>query len=115
MARDETASRIAGEVRRLLRRAASTTGTAAPRGGAGTPREDGGAAVTRALEAYTRGEIIEAVRALARLSALHPQSHGVRNPAAASTLGALARRDSDHDARPEEFLLALLLLKEALD
>jgi hypothetical protein len=102
MGRDETAQRLAGDIRRLLRRAAG-------------PGEGDDASVTRALEAYTRGDVAEGVRLLARVSALHPQTRGTRNPAAASTLGALARRSDDRDARPEEFLLALALLKEALD
>ncbi|MBC7804997.1 MAG: hypothetical protein H7145_02485, partial [Akkermansiaceae bacterium] len=89
------------EIRRLLHKAGADTD--AP-------------SVNAAVEAYTEGAHREAVRSVARLSALHTIPDGETQRRAAAVLGAMARRRG-HDAeapQPEESLLALLLAKTAL-
>ena len=110
MARDEMVTRLIGEVRRTLRPGRRQKIAAS---GGDASEEDAGRGLDRALEAYVEGRYAPAVRALAEVAALHGAPRGDRARIAASVLGTLARRPDDRDARPEEFLLALLLLKQA--
>ena len=116
MARDEAATRLVEEARRSLK------SLRRPRGGEADEDEDlsgggGGDTLARALEAYTEGRYAAAVRATAEAAARQVGGGAPRggNPGriAAAVLGALARRPDDRDARPEEFLLALLLLRRS--
>ncbi|MBC8134312.1 MAG: hypothetical protein H8F28_00305, partial [Fibrella sp.] len=100
-ARDQTVNKLAEEIRRLLHKSGADTD--AP-------------SVNAAVEAYTEGAHREAVRSVARLSALHTTPDGETQRRAAAVLGAMARR-RNHETEaqhPEELLLALLLAKTAL-
>ncbi|MBC8138114.1 MAG: hypothetical protein H8F28_19715, partial [Fibrella sp.] len=101
LARDQAVNRLAEEIRRLLHKAGADTD--AP-------------SVNAAVDGYTQGSYSDAVRDLARLSALHTTPEGENAFQAAAVLGAMARRrrqDTD-EPHPEELLLALLLAKAAL-